>query len=81
MLITFSVMATWCTSKYSITGALSWLFCPLLRIRADLSLYLRRHEDSSPPEQIAGHLPVERIHDVLNNSGKTGTESITVQMA
>ena len=46
----FSVMATRLTSKRSVTGAVSWLICPLLRVRADLSLYLHHSEDSTPSE-------------------------------
>ena len=67
MLINFFVMATRFTSKWSIVGADSWLIRPLLRIRADLSLYLHRPEDSPPSEQIEGHLPEESIQDVFDN--------------
>ena len=42
-------------------GAVSWLIRPLLRVRADLSLYLHRSEDFTPSEQIEGHLPEEGI--------------------
>lgn len=50
-------------------------------IRADLSLYLHRPEDFLTPEQIEGHLPEENINGILGNPGKTGAESIVVQMA
>jgi hypothetical protein len=50
MLSNFSVMVTPYTSKYSVRGAVSWLIRPLLRLRADLSLYLHHSEDSTPPE-------------------------------
>jgi hypothetical protein len=51
-------MATLFTSKYSVTGAVSWLIRLLLRILADLCLYLHRTEDSTLSEQIKGHLVV-----------------------
>ena len=81
MLINFSVMATPFTSKYSVMGAVSWLIRPLLRVRADLSLYLHRPEDSPSPEQIEGHLPEKAINAVLDKPGKPGTEGIGVQVA
>jgi hypothetical protein len=81
MLIHFSVMATRFTSKWSVTGAVSWLIRPLLRVRADLSLYLHRPEDSTPSEQIEGHLPEEGIDDILDHPGKPCSESPAVQVA
>jgi len=81
MLINFSIMATRFTSKYSVMGAVSCLIRPLLRSRADLSLYLHRSEDFLPPEQIEGHLPEENINGILSNPGKAGTRGIVVQVA
>ena len=81
MLINFSVMATRFTSKRSVTGAVSWLISPLLRVRADLTLYLHRPEDSTPSEQIEGHLPEEGIDDILDYPGKPCSESPAVQVA
>ena len=81
MLINFSVMATPFTSKYSVMGAVSWLICPLLRVRTGLYLYLHRPEDSTPSEQIEGHLPEEGIDDILDHPGKPGSESPAVQVA
>ena len=66
MLINFFVMATPFTSEYSVMGAVSCLICPLLRVRADLSLYLHRSKDSTPSEQIEGHLPEEGIGNILD---------------
>jgi len=74
-------MATLLTSKRSVTGAVSWLICPLLRDRADLSLYLHRPEDSTPSEQFEGHLPEEGIDDILDYPGKLCSESPAVQVA
>jgi len=74
-------MATRLTSKRSVTGAVSWLICPLLRVRADLSLYLHRSEDSTPSEQIEGHLPEEGIDDIFDYPGKPCSESPAVQVA
>ena len=62
-------------------GAVSWVICPLLRVRADLSLYLHRTEDSTPSEQIEGHLPEKSIQDVFDNPGKPGAECMAVQVA
>jgi hypothetical protein len=81
MLINFSVMATPFTSKYPVMGAISWLIRPLLRIRADLSLYLHCPKDSTPSEQIEGHLPEKSIQCVFDNPGKPGSESPAVQVA
>jgi len=81
MLSNFSVMATPFTSKYSVMGAVSWLIRPLLRVRADLSLYLHRPEDSTPSEQIEGHLPEKGIQDVFDYPGKPGAKRIAVQVA
>ena len=81
MLISFFVMATLFTSKYPVMGAVSWLICPLLHVRADLSLYLHRPEDSTPSEQIEGHLPEEGIDDILDYPGKPCSESPAVQVA
>ena len=81
MLINFSAMATRFTSEYSVMGAASWLIRPLLRVRADLSLYLHRPEDSTPSEQIEGHLPEEGIDDILDYPGKPCSESPAVQVA
>ena len=81
MLINFSVMATPFTSKRSVMGAVSWLIRPLLRVRAGLSLYLHRPEDSTPSEQIEGHLPEEGIDDILDHPGKPCSESPAVQVA
>jgi len=82
MLINFSVMATPFTSKYSVMGAVSWLICPLLRVRADLCLYLlHRTENSTPSEQIEGHLSEKSIQDVFDNPGKPGPECFVMQVA
>ena len=81
MLINFSVMATRFTSKYPVKGAVSWLIRLLLRIRADLSLYLHRSENSTPSEEIEGHLPEKRIQDVFDYPGKSGAESPAVEVA
>ncbi len=62
-------------------GAVSWLIHPLLRDRADLSLYLHRTEDSLPSEQIEGHLSEKSIQDVFDNSGKPGAKRMAVQVA
>ena len=80
MLINFSVMATPFTSKGSVMGAVSWPIRPLLHSRVDLSLYLHRPEDSTPSEQIEGHLPEKAIQRVFDKPGKPGSESPTVQM-
>ena len=81
MLINFSFMATQNTSKWSVTGAVSWLIRPLLRVREDLSLYLHRPKDSTSPEQIEGHLPEKSINAVLDKLGKPCSESPVVQVA
>ena len=81
MLINFPVMATRLTSKRSVMGAVSWLIRPLLRIRADLSLYLHRPEDSTPSEQIEGHLSEKSIQNVFDNPGKPGAKRMTMQVA
>ena len=81
MLINFSVMATMSTSNIAVMGAPSWLIRPLLHIRADLSLYLHRPEDSTPSEQIEGHLPEEAIDAILDHPGKPRAESMTMQVA
>ncbi len=62
-------------------GAVSWLIRPLLRARADLSLYLHRPEDSTPSEQIEGHLTEKAIQRIFDKPGKPGSESPTVQVA
>jgi hypothetical protein len=81
MLINFSVMAAPFTSKYSVMGVVSWLIRTLLRVRANLSLYLHCPEDSTPSEQIEGHLSEKRIQDVFENPGKPGTKRMAVQVA
>ena len=81
MLINFSAMATRFTSKRSVTGAVSWLIGPLLRVRADLFLYLHRPEDSIPSEQIEGHLSEKSIQNVFDNPGKPGAKRMAVQVA
>ena len=81
MLINFSVMATRLTSKYSVMGAVSRLIRPLLRVRADLFLYLHRPKDSTSSEQIEGHLPEKSIQNVFDNPGKPGAKRMAVQMA
>jgi len=81
MLINFPVMTTRLTSKYSVTEAISWLICPMLRGRAGLSLYLHRSEDSTPSEQIECHLSKKSIQDVFGNPGKSGSEGFGMQMA
>ena len=45
------------------------------------SLYLHRPEDSTPSEQIEGHLPEEDIDDVLEDPGKPGAEGVGMQVA
>ena len=80
-LINFSVMATRFTSKYSVMGAVSWMIRPLFRLRADLSLYLHRPEDSTPSEQIEGHLSEETIHGIFDYPGKPGAKRMTMQVA
>ncbi len=62
-------------------GAVSWLIHPLLRVRADLSLYLHRPEDSTSTEQIECHLPEKAIDAVLDKPGKPGAEGIGMQVA
>ena len=81
MLINFSAMATRFTSKYPVMGAVSWMICPLLRVRADLSLSLHRSENSTPSEQIEGHLPEKTIQDVFDYPGKPCSEGPAVQVA
>ena len=81
MFINFSVMETPFTSKCSARGALSQLSRPLLRVRADLWLYLDRPEDSTPSEQIEGHLPEESIRDIFDYPGKPGPECVVMQVA
>jgi len=80
-LINFSIMATPFTSKYPVMGAVSWLIRPLLRVWADLTLYLHRPKDSTPSEQIEGHLPEKSIQDVFDYPGKPCSESPAVQVA
>jgi hypothetical protein len=65
------------TSKWSVTRAVSWLVHPLLCIRADLSLYLHHSKNSTPSEQIEGHLPEESIQDVFDNPGKPGVKRMS----
>lgn len=77
----FSVMATPFTSKYSVTGAVSWQIRPLLHVRADHWLYLQRPEDSPPSEQIECHLPEESIQDIFGYPGKPGPEGFVMQAA
>ena len=74
-------MATLLTLKMTVLGAGLWLTCLLPRIWACLCLYLHRSEDSTPSEQIEGHLPEEGIDDILDYLGKPRSESPTVQMA
>ena len=62
-------------------GAVSWLVRPLLRVRAGLSLYLHRPEDSTSTEQIECHLPEKAIDAVLDKPGKPGAEGIGMQVA
>jgi len=81
MLINFSVMATPFTSNTQLWEAVSWLICPLLRVRTDLFLYLHRSEDSTPSEQIEGHLSEKRIQNIFDNPGKPGAKRPAVQMA
>ena len=81
MLSNFSVMATRFTSKYPVMGAVSCSIGPLLRSRADLSLYLHRPEDSTPSEQIEGHLPKKSIQDIFDNPGKPRPEGVSMQVA
>ena len=81
MLIDFSVIATRITSKRSVTGAVSWLIRPLLRVRADHFLYLHRPEDSTPSKQIEGHLSEKTIQCVFDNPGKPGAKRMAVQVA
>jgi hypothetical protein len=44
-------------------------------------LYLHRTEDSTPSEQIEGHLPEESIQDVFDNPGKPGPKCVVMQVA
>jgi hypothetical protein len=81
MMINFSVMATPFTSKYPVMGAVSLLVHPLFRVRANRSLYLHRTEDSTPSEQIEGHLPEKSIQDVFDNPGKPCPEGVSMQVA
>ena len=81
MWINFSVMATRFTSRYSAMGAGSRLIHPLLRVRANLSVYLHRPKDSTSPEQIEGHLPEKAINAVLDHLGKPGAKRMTMQVA
>ena len=57
------------------------LYPPVFVLRADLSLYLHRSEDSTPTEQIEGHLPEKSIQDVFDNPGKPGPEGVSMQVA
>ncbi len=81
MLINFSVMLTPFTSKYSVMGALSWFIRPLFRVRADISLYSHRTEDSSPSEQIEDHLLEKSIQDVLENPVTPRAKRMAMQVA
>jgi hypothetical protein len=62
-------------------GSRSRLYPPIFVLRADLSLYLHRPEDSNSTEQIEGHLPEKAINAVLDKPGKPGAESIGMQVA
>jgi hypothetical protein len=46
-----------------------------------LPMSLHRSEDSTPTEQIEGHLPEKAVNAVLDKPGKPCPESPTVQMA
>ena len=81
MSINFSGMETIFTSANWAMGAVLWLIHPLLLIRADLSPSLHRSEDSSPTEQIEGHLPEQRVNDILSNPGKPGMKCMAMQVA
>ena len=62
-------------------GSCCVVYLPAAPIRANLSLYLHCSEDFLPPEQIEGHLPEEGIYGILDDPGKSGAESIVVQVA
>ncbi len=81
MLSNFSVMATRFISKYSVMIAVSWLIRLVLRVQADLSLYLHRTVDSTPSEQIEGHLSEQGIRDVFYYPGKPGAKRMAVNVA
>ena len=42
---------------------------------------LHRTEDSTPSEQIEGHLSKKSIHDVFDNPGKPGAKRMAMQVA
>lgn len=64
------------TLKMFIYGSCFRLYSPIFVLRAEpLSLYLHRTEDSTPSEQIKGHLSEESIQDVFDNPGKPGCEA------
>jgi len=64
--------------KYCVMGSFLCPIRPLLRIRTDLSVYLHRPKDSTPSEQIEGHLPAEAIDAILDHFGKPCPESIVM---
>ena len=57
------------------------LYSPIFVLWANLSVYLHCPEDSTPSEQIEGHLPEEDVNGILDDSGKAGAECIAMQMA
>jgi hypothetical protein len=57
------------------------LYPPVFVLRADLSLYLHRPEDSTPSEQIESHLSEKSINTVFDKPGKAGAEGMAVQVA
>jgi hypothetical protein len=81
MLSNFSVMATLYTSEDPVRGAVSLLIRPLLCAWADLSLYLHRPEDSTPSEQIEGHLSEKTIQNVFDYPGKASAKRMAMQVA
>lgn len=44
-------------------------------------LYLHRSENSTPAEQLEGHLPEESFRDVYDDLGKPGPEGIGIPVA
>jgi hypothetical protein len=81
MLINFSLWRHRSPQNTQLWELYHILIRPLLRIRASLSLYLYHPEDSTPSEQIEGHLPEKSIQDVFDNPGKPGPEGVGMQVA
>jgi hypothetical protein len=72
-------MATPFTSKYPVMGAVSYLIRPLLRIRASLSLYLHRPEDSTPSEQAVSMTVMSLRGESMNDPGENRSYAIILE--